>query len=158
MNRGKTIAGLLGALGAFLVLSCRPAASQPFGPGEEVIRKTLVNWMEDFNAGRTDRICNLFAPGLRYDYRGLAERGYREICDGLRESLSDPGKHYSYALEIKDILVAGDLAVARVVWTLTAAPRNAAKPVVTREYSMDVLRRQADGTWKITRFTAYEAP
>ena len=158
MNHRRTIAALLGALGMFLVLPCRPAAAQPLGPDAQTIRNVLTHWMADFNAARTDRICDLFAPGLRYDYRGFAERDYQKMCDGLHESLNDRDKHYSYALDIKDIMVAGDLAVARLVWTLTATSHSAAKPIVTQEYSMDALHRQADGTWKIVRFTAYEAP
>ena len=151
-------AGRLGALGAVFGLFCGLAAAQPAAPAEEMVRNALAEWMADFNAGHTDRVCDLFAPDLRYDYRGFAERDYREICNVLHRSLADPARRYSYALEIKDIIVSGDLAVARVVWTLTVTPRDTSQTAVTREYSMDVFRRQPDGRWKIIRYTAYEAP
>ena len=159
MGRHKRSAGRLGAVGVFLISFCGFAAAQPIAPAEKAIRNAFTGWMADFNAARADRICNLFAPELRYDYRGFAERNYQQLCDGLHESLADPTRRYSYALDIKDIMASGDLAVARVVWTLTVTPRDTpSKPIVSQEYSMDVLRRQPDGSWKMIRFTAYEAP
>ncbi len=121
---------------------------------EAEIRQALHDWTSDFNARNTSRICDLFSAALRYDYRGFPERGYDEICAMLKRSLSDPNKHYSYAPEIKEIVVAGDLAVVRIVWTLTVT-ENGTK-TQTREPGMDLFQRQPDGRWKIIRYIAYE--
>ena len=40
-----------------------------------------------------------------------------DICDLLQRSLSDRTKRYAYTLAIKEILVSGELAVVRLVWT-----------------------------------------
>jgi ketosteroid isomerase-like protein len=151
-------AGPLGAIAVFLVLFCASTVAQRVAPAEAAIRAAFAGWMADFNARRADRVCNLFAPELRYDYRGFPERDYQEICNVLHRSSADPARRYRYALEIKEILVSGDLAVARVVWTLTVTPRDASEPTSSKEYSMDVFHRLPDGSWKIIRFTAYEAP
>jgi len=119
------------------------------------IRQALQDWTQDFNVGNAARICDLFAPDLRYDYRGFPERGYAEICSTLQRSLKDRSKRYSYALDIKEILVAGDLAIVRLVWTLTIT-ENGSK-TQTREPGMDLFQRQPDGTWKIIRYIAYES-
>lgn len=124
---------------------------------EDAIRTTLVQWMADFNAGRADKVCNLFSTDLRYDYRDFPERGYEDICAVLRRALSGVGHQFHYSLVIKNIDVSGDLGVAHVVWTLTTK-RDDQSPTRAKEYSMDVFRRQADGTWKLVRFLAYEAP
>ena len=114
-------------------------------------------WTDAFNAGRADRICDLFAPDLRYDYRGFPERGFDDVCRLLRASLGDRTRSYRYALLIKEILVAGDLAVVRLVWTLTARPAGATDGgQVSHEPGLDVFRRGPDGNWRIARYIAYE--
>ena len=89
------------------------------------MRARLVKWTDDFNAGKAEESCDLFAPELRYDYRGLPERNYQEMCAGLRRALTDPSKHYSYGLAIKDIFAFGDMAAVRLVWTLTLTSAGA---------------------------------
>ena len=80
--------------------------------------------MADFNAGNADKVCGLFAPDLIAQYRGQPERDYHGLCDLLNRSLNDRSKTYSYSLAIKEILVAGDLAVVRLTWTLTVQPKT----------------------------------
>ena len=89
------------------------------------IRQALAQWTDDFNAGRTDKVCDLFAADVRADVRGAPERDHAAICDLLVSSLNDESKHYHYAMDIKEVLVFGDVAVVRLVWTLTIEPKTA---------------------------------
>src|SRR5262245_3226924 len=91
------------------------AAAQSDTPVQAAIRAALTRWMADFNAGRADKVCDLFARDLVAQYRGQPERNYDALCDLLRRSLADRNKSYSYALAIKEILVEGDLAVVRQI-------------------------------------------
>jgi len=124
--------------------------------GETAIRAVLAQWTRDFNEGRADRVCDLFSPALRYDYRGFPERGFEDICGLLRRSLADRERRYTYALRIKEVLVSGDLAVVRLVWTLSFRPTGSAKDAVSQEPGLDVFAKQPDGSWKIVRYLAYE--
>ncbi len=119
------------------------------------ITAALSNWTEAFNAGKTDKICDLFAPDARADVRGVKERDHAAICDLLVRSLKDDTKHYSYAMAIKEVLVFGDVAVVRLVWTLTIKQKDGAS-IESVEPGMDIFRRQDDGSWKIIRYMAYE--
>jgi ketosteroid isomerase-like protein len=123
---------------------------------ESMIRAALEKWTADFNAGRVEEICGLFASELIYDYRGQPERNYRDICSLLHRSLDDRRKQYRYALEIKEILVSGEFAVVRLVWTLTIRANDASGSAQSTEPGMDLFRKQPDGSWKIIRFIAYE--
>lgn len=125
-------------------------------PAETAIRDALMTWARQFNAGNADAVCDLFAPDLRYDYRGFPERGFDEICGLLRRSLSDRTKNYSYSLEIKEVIVAGDLAVVRLVWRLKIVPVGAAEARGSEEPGIDIFRKHPDGSWKIIRYIAYE--
>lgn len=154
---GARLRGL--ARGAILSLAVASAAmAQSDTPDEAAIRRALTQWMEDFNAGRVDRVCALFAPDLIAQYRGQPERGYEQLCELLKRSLADRSKSYRYALAIKEILVEGDLAAVRLTWTLQVRGKDAASETSSEEPGLDIFRRQADGSWKISRFLAYESP
>ena len=147
-----------GALGiaAFLALLSPVVAEPATDAAEEAIRQALTDWMLAFNAGDTGSVCGLFAPELRYDYRGFPERGFGEVCGQLHGSLADRTRKYTYDLEIKEIIVSGDLAAVRLIWTLNVKRPDQAVGTVSHEPGLDIFRKQADGSWKIIRYIAYE--
>jgi steroid delta-isomerase len=137
------------ALAASLALAVVPAAG---ADDTDDIRARLEQWTDDFNGGRADAVCDLFSEDAISTYRGQPERGYEEICELLQSSLADPARDYRYDLEIREIIVEGDLAVVRLVWTLFIVPLN----IASIEPGLDVFRREADGQWRIIRYLAYE--
>ena len=152
--RSRIRSGLLLLLVA--VALTRTAAAQSDRPAQAAIRGALTQWMEAFNAGDAAKACALFAPDLIAQVRGQGERGYAAQCDLLKRSLSDPTKTYSYALALKEILVAGDVAVVRLTWTLKVRQKDTGKETTSDEFGIDIFRRQADGSWKIARFMSYD--
>ena len=140
-----------------LMLVAAPASTAFAESTEDAIRATLVQWTKDFNAGNADKVCALFSPELRYDFRGYAERDYDDVCARLKRSLSDKSKRYEYALDVREIIPAGDTAIVRLTWTLTVALPNG-QSVASVEPGMDIFRKSPDGQWKIIRYLAYEAP
>jgi uncharacterized protein (TIGR02246 family) len=142
---------------AWLAVSLSPAAAQS-DPAEMAIRGALSKWTQDFNARDATRICDLFARDLRYDFRGTPERDYNAMCDALHRALGDPSKRLSYSFDIKEIIVSGDMAIVRLVWTSKLSHAGSAQVTETKEPGLDVFRRQPDGTWRISRYMAYEAP
>jgi len=140
-----------------LTLFASPLRAAAETTAQDEIRATLAKWTEEFNAGNAQVVCSLFSPELRYDFRGYPERGYRDVCSRLLRSLADASKRYAYGLDIREIIVSGDIAVVRLVWTLTVTPPTG-QTVTSIEPGMDVFRREPDGSWKIIRYLAYEAP
>jgi steroid delta-isomerase len=119
------------------------------------IEAALTQWTADFNAGRADKLCDLFSRELRVDFRGLPERGYDVQCDLLKKSLADGMRTFSNAFAIKEILVWGDTAVVRLTWTSTIKPKDG-RAVTAVEPGLDVFRKEKDGRWRIVRYMAYE--
>jgi uncharacterized protein (TIGR02246 family) len=152
--RSRIRSGLLLLLVA--VALTRPAAAQSDSPAQAAIRGALTRWMEAFNAGDAEKACALFAPDLIAQVRGRGERGYAAQCDLLKRSLSDPTKTYTYTLAVKEILVAGDVAVVRLTWTLKVRQKDTGSETATDEFGIDIFRRQADSSWKIARFMSYD--
>lgn len=138
----------------FVGLSALPALAQ--SSAEADIRAAFARWTEDFNARRADKVCDLFAKALISNYRGVPERGYDRQCKILNEALTGTDRRYHYALVIKEILVFGETAVARIVWTLTIRDTATGKETKVIEPGLDVFRKEPDGQWRIFRYIAYD--
>jgi ketosteroid isomerase-like protein len=149
---GGLIAGLVIA---GLVIA--PVAAQP-ASAEAEIRRVLTQWMTDFNAGRADKVCDIFARSLRADNRGVAERGFEAQCKLLHDVLGDPARSFSYALDLKEIVAEGDMAAVRLVWTLTTRVKATGASSTVEEQGLDVFGKASDGSWRILRFMTYERP
>ncbi len=146
---------LSGAIAMLMAASYAPA-EESAADVQNQIRIALEKWKLDFNAGDATQVCALFAPDLISNFRGQPEDTYNSLCANLQSALSDPARTHHYDLEIKEILVSCDLAVVRLVWTMTIRPKDAPEEM-KREPGMDIFRRQPDGSWKISRYMAYEA-
>jgi ketosteroid isomerase-like protein len=147
-------AGLALAALAALALAGAGTAKADDAADRAAIRAALMQWTDDFNARRAGVICGLFETDVVADVRTTPEQNFDVVCDRLKGVLRDPERRYSYAPDIKEILVFSDAAVVRLVWTLKIAggPEGEVKSVET---GMDLFRRQADGSWKIMRWMAY---
>jgi steroid delta-isomerase len=146
------------AAAAAVLALLSPVAAQSDDGAEKAIRDALSKWTADFNARDASRICDLFAPDLRYDFRGMPERDYNAMCSALHRALGDRSKTLSYSFDIKEIIVSGDMAIIRLVWTSRLSRDGSSQVIETKEPGIDVFRRQADGKWRISRYMAYEAP
>ena len=142
---------LAAAAAALALVACGAAPSQAADDPKVATAVALENWRLDFNARRPDHICDLFATELRYDFQGLPEQNYDQLCKRLHRALADPAMSIHYTLLIKEILVSGDLAVVRLTWTDTSMDKDG-KPVTHDEPGLDVFGRQSDGGWKIIRY------
>jgi steroid delta-isomerase len=146
---------------AILVLGCWALAASPAiadATAEKAIRDALTRWTAAFNARDASRICDLFAPDLRYDFRGTPERDYAAMCSALQRALGDRSKTLTYSFDVKEIIVSGDMAIVRLVWTSKLSRPDSGQVIETKEPGLDVFRRQPDGMWRISRYMAYEAP
>jgi ketosteroid isomerase-like protein len=145
-------------LAALMLLMCSvPAVAGAASPDAE-IRAALEQWMADFNAGHADKICDIFAPSLRADIAGAAERDFDAQCQLLRQVLGDSSRSFSYALDLKEILAEGDMAAVRLKWTLTARVKATGNVSSTEEQGLDVFGKGSDGRWRIIRFMSWQRP
>ena len=137
------------------ILNIPPVAAQS---PEAEIRAALTQWTSDFNAGHADKVCDLFAPSLRADVRGAAERDFDTQCQLLRKALADPEQTDSEAFELKEILTERDMAVVRLTWTTTTRVKATGQVSTSVYQGLDVFGRSSDGRWSIIRYMAYERP
>jgi uncharacterized protein (TIGR02246 family) len=151
----RLAAGIIAAAALTAPLDSSGGA-EPTEAAEHEIRSTIENWRSAFNARDEDRVCALFAPDLVANYQGEPQRDYASLCEMLRSAMQDPDIAYDYSVQINEIMVYGDTAVVRLVWTLEID--KAGSPAQTiEEPAVDIFHRQADGSWKISRYLAYPA-
>lgn len=114
---------------------------------EQEITRLLEKWPQDFNAKNLEAACNLFAPDLIASYPGTPDRNYEGMCHTLKNAFY---KNLTYeAPNIEQIIIQGDIAVVRLIWTLKTNEGS------EQEKGLDVFKRQKDGTWKIAISYAY---
>jgi uncharacterized protein (TIGR02246 family) len=144
---------------AIVLLACSvPALALGREDGAAVIRAELDAWTQAYNARQTDKLCGLFSEDLRYKFGEIRERGYSDICTALHSMLSDTTHHSHYTLDLREILVYGDIAVVRLIWTLDESKEGSSTTVRSLEPGMDIFQHQKDGSWKIIRYLAYTSP
>lgn len=143
---------LLAACGSLTGRRSSPAASRGDAPME--IRNALEQWSRDFNAGNAPAVCGLFARDVRVMYPGRTDRDYDAVCRELTEAMRGGDRTFRYdAPQVADVVVSGDMAVVRLVWTLRAS--GAGGNFTARENGVDIFRRQSDGAWRISLSHSY---
>jgi uncharacterized protein (TIGR02246 family) len=121
-------------------------------PAEDraAIEAALRHWPDDFNAKNLPGVCGLFADDVVLIYPGSPDRNHQQFCDQMRTLFEDPGKEFSYdPPDIQEVVVDGDLATVRLIWTLTIRDTSGKVLETIDENGVDVFRRQPDGSWKI---------
>jgi ketosteroid isomerase-like protein len=143
---------------AIALLACFVPAATAAGDDRAVIRAELDAWTQAYNARQRDSICGIFSKELRYKFGEVPDRGYNDVCIALRGLLADKTIRSHYTLDLREILVYGDIAVVRLIWILDESKAGSNHTVRSLEPGMDIFQRQKDGSWKIIRYLAYTSP
>ncbi|MFQ8433213.1 YybH family protein [Amaricoccus sp. W119] len=155
MPKPVTRAALARALSAAALILTSPAARAE-GPEAE-IRAQFDTWAEAFNRRDATSVCQTYAEDLVAVWPGLPDADKTVACARIGEALSDPARDVTYAAEIEEILLApsGDFAAVRTIWTLGV--ENAGAVSTSQERRLDILAREADGTWRSRRVIGFPA-
>jgi len=132
-----------------------PPAWADIDADKAMISDLLQHWVSAFNHRDAAGTCDIFAKDLVSTVPGSLQADHDAVCARLAIQLAKPNKRMQYSLSIQEILVSGDLAVARVLWTLRIKQGKHLK--TSQEAGMDVFQKQAGGTWSIIRFMAFPA-
>ncbi len=139
-----------GAIALAAAACLPPAASPPGGSDRAAIERVLRRWPEDFSAKNQAAVCGLFAPNVVLSYPGGPDRGYEALCAQFGRLFATSDKTFRYAApDIEEIAVERDVAVVRLIWTLSVVDAHGATLESVREKGVDVFARQPDGSWKI---------
>lgn len=112
------------------------------GTPEEVLRSIV----EGINTGNAEALMSLYEPEAAFATQpGTLARGLSGVREALGGFLAMKGK---LDLRVTRVLQASDLAFVATVWSFSGTGPDG-KPVKLAARSGDVLRRQADGSWRL---------
>jgi len=129
-----------------VLASCGPDPARD----ADAIRATLEAWPRAWNARDLPAVCDLFAPDVVLVFPDSADRDHATMCEGFGAVFARTDRTIRYdAPQIEEVVVDGDLAFVRLVWTARVAGTGVDGERVEREQGLDVFARQPDGRWRI---------
>ncbi len=142
---------------AVALSSCGPMAEQPASESAPTTEADIaaINSVIDevgaaLNAGDAARWGDLFTEDVIVMRPNELSAIGREANRERLEELFD-----QYTLDItfstEEVVVAGDWAFVRDTYSETVTPKGAGEPQMIYGKQINILRRQPDGSWKITR-------
>lgn len=147
-------AGRAAGLGLSLLVAAATLAHADDAADKAQITARLDGFSDAFNARDAAGACDLFAPDLVATIPLGRDVSRDKLCGNLGRLLSKKDLELRYDHpEIDAIIISGDIAVVRLVWTLTARKGDLAD--TTQEGGLDVFRRQPDGRWSISTMAAF---
>ena len=112
------------------------------GSPEQVL-KSIV---DGINTGNLDTLMTLYEPEAAFATQpGSLNHGLPGVREALAGFIAMKGK---LDLKVTRVLEASDLALVTTVWSFTGTGPEG-EPVKLATKSADVLRRQADGSWRL---------
>jgi uncharacterized protein (TIGR02246 family) len=108
--------------------------------------QVLGSIVDGINKGDIESLLRLYEPKAAFAARpGTLLHGLPGVREALSGFLAMKGK---LDLNVTRILEVGDLAMVAATWSFSGTGPDG-KPVKLASKSADVLRRQADGTWRM---------
>jgi len=115
--------------------------AQSRGTPEQVLESIV----DGINTGNIDALMSLYEPEAAFATQpGSLSHGLPGVRDALAGFIAMRGK---LDLNVTRVLEANDLALVTTVWSFTGTGPDD-EPVKLAAQSADVLRRQADGSWR----------
>jgi ketosteroid isomerase-like protein len=134
-----------------------PHAHAESGADRAMFQALFNAWTQAFNQKKYPEVCELFSVSIAADYQGAPKKDYTAMCEGFRRIFAEADTVYHNAFQIHEIHRSHELATVRITWYLHVT-RKDMPTVSVQEEGLDVLRRQADGKWRIVNFIAYPVP
>ena len=112
---------------------------------KETPEQVLKAIVDGINAGNLDGLLSLYEPEAAFATQpGSLAHGLAGVRESLAAFLAMKG---TLDLKVTRVLEAGGLALVAGVWSFSGTGPDGA-PVKLTGHNADVLRRQADGSWR----------
>src|SRR5499426_991648 len=116
-------------------------------PDERAIRELVDTWMKASRAGDTATVLSLMSDDVIFTVPGREPFGKEAFA---ASSQSMKGFRLEGSADIRELRVFGDWAYLRNFIEITVTPPGGT-PVRRSGYTLTILRKGADGRWRLTR-------
>ena len=116
---------------------------------ETAIRQLIERWIEATRTGNVEAVLDLMAPDAVFLMPGQPPmQGHEAFARNLRGALSD--NTIESVSEIDEIAVSGDMAYCRTQLSVTIVSKHGKLPLERKGHTLSILRKGADGQWRLT--------
>ncbi|QYF94310.1 SgcJ/EcaC family oxidoreductase [Massilia sp. PAMC28688] len=117
---------------------------------EQAIRALIARWLQATHDGNIDEVLALMAPDAIFLTAGQPPmQGHQAFADTLRHVLNDNVVESNS--EIDEIEIEGDMAYCRSTLEVTIVSKHGKLPLRRTGHTLTILRKDAAGTWHVTR-------
>lgn len=117
---------------------------------EQEIRGMIQLWLSATQAGDVDAVLALMSEDAMFMSAGQPPMVGREaFARGLNKVLAE--NVIESTSEIAEIVVSGDLAYCRTKLAVTIMSKHGQLPMIRNGDTLSILRKGADGRWRLTR-------
>jgi uncharacterized protein (TIGR02246 family) len=122
---------------------------------ERAIRELVKSWMEASMAGDVETVLGLMSDDVVFMVPGHEPFG-KDAFAAASEQMR--GVRMDGTSEIRELEVLGEWAYIRNYLEVITTPSNGGRPVRRSGYTLSILRKGADGRWRLTRDANLLAP
>ena len=117
---------------------------------EQAIHDLIETWLRATQSGDIDTVLNLMSEDAMFMSAGQPPMIGREaFARGLTKVLSE--NVIESNSEIAEVVVCGDLAYCRTRLAVTITSKHGQLPMLRNGDTLSILRKEADGRWRLTR-------
>lgn len=117
---------------------------------EQAIRALVATWLRATSAGDVDTVLTLMTPDVVFLMPGQPPMTGRDVFERkLRKVLAD--NTVESVSDVEEVVVVGDLAYCRSKLSVVITSRHGQTPTRQSGYTLSILRKEADGKWRLTR-------
>lgn len=117
---------------------------------EQEIRALVETWLRATQGGEVDQVLSLMSEDAMFMSAGQPPMTGREaFARGLNKVLSE--NVIQSTSEVVEIVVSGDLAYCRTRLAVTITSKHGNLPILRNGDTLSILRKEADGKWRLTR-------
>lgn len=133
-----------------MATACAPAAPK-HDPATDLaaIGKLRDSIAAAYKAGNAAGVASLFTADGRMMESGQPTAEGTQAIEGVVKGLNDAMGAIDVTIVAEKTEVSGDLAYDRGTFKMTMTPKGASAPIVEAGRYLVVVKRQADGSWKI---------
>jgi uncharacterized protein (TIGR02246 family) len=134
-----------------LEVSAQAAAEPDVEAVSAEIEAAFDEYAASLNAGDVERWIQLWTEDGVQSPPNTAPRFGRDTILAAISAAAERIYWEDFEIDIEEVLVAGDLAIARGMYTVTNVPKDGSAPIPVDGKYTSTFQRQPDGSWKLYR-------
>jgi uncharacterized protein (TIGR02246 family) len=138
-----------------LIHAAEPTPELGSAADREALRSTFERWIAAYSKRDLAGTIAIFADDVVFSFQGSPDGKKGDLEKSYREEFAHPEEPRVWVPQFEEFDCSGNLGFVRSTWRLEVITPEGKVEVKARNRSIDILRRSADGSWRIFRSLNY---